>query len=126
MKTPKQNLSKVLKGKKILFIENDRGLYNGLDFLVEYFKKAKITYDCLFQADEKPIEDVLKAISETDVIIFQTTWRTDTRKKLSNFLYESKDKKIIIEHCINDPHWYYQPDGVVHDIYFVHLSNPFL
>lgn len=124
VKTPRENLLNVLQGKKVLFIENDHGLYNGLERLEDFLKENKIEYKCLFDVQKMPFENIVKAISENDAIVFQTQWVYEIARKLSQFLQDYKEKKIVIEVPVGaDPTWYYLPKGVVHDLYFLQLAN---
>lgn len=122
-KTPKQqktaveNIIGTLKGKKVLFLENDNGLYHGLDEMEELFIEHKIDFKCLFEVNELPFEKILSEIKDCDAIVFQTQWVYEVSKKIRDFMYESTDKKIVIECYLgNDPTWYYKPDAV-HDVF---------
>lgn len=117
MKTSQENILSVLKDKSILFIENDMGLYNGLDKVEELLIENKIKYNCLFDVSSLPLEYVKKQIEWSNVIIFQTTWTYEVSKQIHDFIASIKnDNKIIIEHYVNEPSWYYKPD-VAHDVY---------
>jgi len=102
-----------------LFLENDNGLYNGLDAVEELLQQNSIEYSCLFDLKEVPFETIIDQIGKHDAIVFQTQWVYEISHKLKEFMFASKDKKIVIECCICDPSWYYQPKAVVHDVYFV-------
>jgi len=115
-KNPQQNIANVLKGKKVLFLENDNGLYNGLEAFEAILKQNKIKYKCLFEVSEMPLEKIIKAIGSFDAIIFQTQWVYPVSKKLYEYMAALQEKKIVIECFINEPTWYYKPD-VVHDVY---------
>ena len=55
MKTSQENILSVLKDKSILFIENDMGLYNGLDKVEELLIENKIKYNCLFDVSKSAV-----------------------------------------------------------------------
>lgn len=117
MKTPIENIVTTLTGKKVLFLENDNGLYNGLDQFEQILIDNNIEYKCLFDVQGQELSSIIKAIKECDAIVFQTTWVYEKSRMLRDYLFESVDKKIIIE-CFSrvDPTWFYKPD-VVHDVY---------
>ena len=116
--SPRKNIAKLLKGKKVLFLENDNGLYNGLNEFEQVLKDNKIEYKCLFDLSEQPFDTVIDAIKEYDAIVFQTQWVYDVSKKLKEYMFASTDKKIVIECVIDEPTWYYKPKSA-HDVYFV-------
>jgi len=116
MKTAVQNLIKTLKGKKVLFLENDNGLYHGLDQIEEKFIENNISYKCLFDVSNKQFDEILEAIKQSDAIVFQTQWVYEISGKIKEYMFASTDKKIVIECYISDPTWYYKPN-VVHDVY---------
>ena len=116
IKHPKENLADLLKGKKVLFLENDNGLYHGLDQLEEFIIANKIKYKVLFEVDEIPMENIIKEIKKCDVLIFQTQWVYKVSQEISKYMFASKDKKIVIECYLSDPTWYYKPKAV-HDVY---------
>ena len=117
MKTGIENFLETVKDKTILFIENDNGLYNGLDIIEETLIENKIKYNCLFDVSSLPVEYIKKQIECADVIIFQTTWTYEVSKQIHDFIASIKnDNKIIIENYINEPSWYYKPD-VIHDVF---------
>lgn len=106
-----------LSGKKILFIENDYGLYNGLDHIEAFLIENKVQYNALYNCRELSFEYVTDMVKWYEVIIFQTQWVYDSSLKLSQHFMESKDKKIFVEVPVGrEGTWYYKPD-VVHDIY---------
>lgn len=117
MKTPIENIVTTLTGKKVLFLENDNGLYNGLDQFEQILIDNNIEYKCLFDVQGQELSSIIKAIKECDAIVFQTSWIYEKSRMLRDYLFESVDKKIIIE-CFRgvDPTWFYKPD-VVHDVY---------
>lgn len=114
--TPEQNIAKTLKGKKMLFLENDNGLHHGLDELENILKRNNIEYAVLFEIDKKPIEDIIKAINEHDGIIFMTQWVYEVSRKLKEYMFSLKEKKIVIETYISEPSFYYKPKSA-HDVY---------
>lgn len=124
MKTAKENLLNIVKEKKILFLEGDNGLYNGLDDLERFFKANKIKYKCIFNIQDVKLAKVIKAILATDIVIFQTTWTYQITRDLHKFVSDLKDKKVIIEHYIHEPSWFRKPD-VVHDVYVLKTMEQF-
>lgn len=124
MKTVHDNIVDVLKDKSVLFLENDNGLYNGLDTLENILIENKIKYNCLFDLTSLSKEYIINQIHLYDAIVFQTTWTYDISKELYKFLESLKDEKIIIEHYINEPSWYYKPK-VVHDVYICKIDDNF-
>lgn len=119
MKTAKQNIIKVLNGKRMLFLENSNELDNGLDRLELFIKANGIKYSTLFGISKKPLEDTIKQIQAHDGIIFQTQWVYQISRDIKEFMFGLKDKKIVIECCICDPSWYYKPEGIAHDLYML-------
>lgn len=118
MNTPAQNIEKTLKGKKILFLENDNVLANGLDEFERILQNAGIDYTVMFSLSETPIEEILKAINECDVIVFQTQWVYEISKKLFEYVSKLPDKKIVVEVYLREPSWYYASQhGTHHDVY---------
>ena len=118
MKTPTQNIVNTLTGKRVLFLENDNGLYNGLDKFESILKTNDIECKALFEVSELPMNVIVEHINEYDVIVFQTTWQTEYSKKLSDYIFALKTPKIIIEVPISDPTWYYKPKDIAHELYF--------
>lgn len=116
IKHPKENFVDLLKGKKVLFLENDNGLYHGLDQLEELIIANKIKHKVLFEVGDMPLENIIAAIKKCDVLIFQTQWVYKVSKEISAYMFASKDKKIVIECYLGDPTWYYKPKAV-HDVY---------
>lgn len=116
MKTPKENVIDTLKGKKVLFIENDNGLYDGVDDFENILKEANIEYKCIFEACEKPIDDIIADILAYDCIVFMTQWRTEVSFELKKFLFSLKESKIIVQVYIHEPTWFYKPD-TAHEVY---------
>lgn len=118
MNTPEQNVVKTLKGKKVLFLENDNVLQNGLDEFERILKKEGIDYTVLFDLSNTPLETIVTAINECDVIVFQTTWVYEISNKLFDYVSSLPDKKIVVEVFINEPTWYYASQhGTHHDVY---------
>lgn len=124
MKTVTKNLLDTLKDQRVLFLENDTGLYNGLDTLENILIENKIKYNCLFDLTSVSKEYILRQIEMFDVIVFQTTWTYEISNELYEFLKTSKDPKIIIEHYIGDPSWYYKPD-VIHDVFICKMNEDY-
>lgn len=116
IKTPEQNVVDTLKGKRVLFIENDNGLYNGLEVFEDILKRNGIEYTVIFDASEVPVDQIIDAIHSHDAIVFMTQWVYPVAKKLHGYISALKDKKIVVEVYLGEPTWYYKPD-VVHDVY---------
>jgi hypothetical protein len=117
MNQAEQNIVKTLQGKTLLFVENDNGLYHGLDRFKHLLKRNGIEYKILFEVGKKPLDKVLKAIQKHDGIIFQTQWVYEVSTKLKEYMFSLKDPKIVIEVPVGDPTWYFKPAGVPHDVY---------
>ena len=118
IKSPSHNIIKTLKKKKVLFLENDTKLSNGLDEFERILKEASIEYKALFELSELPIQEIKDAINECDVIVFQTRWVYDIAKKLFEYVKALPEKKIVVECYINNPTWYYKSQhGSKHDVY---------
>jgi hypothetical protein len=116
MKTAVQNVINTLKGKKVLFLEGDNGLYHGLDRIEKILIEEGIEYKALFEVRSLPMTDIVAHINEYDAIIFQTQWVYEVSQEIKRFAFGMKDKKIFIECYISEPTWYYKPK-VVHDVY---------
>ncbi len=116
--TPSENVLKTLRGKKVLFLENDHDLANGLDEFERVLKGGGIEYKVLFGLSELPLNEITEAINECDAIVFQTQWVYDIAKKLFEYVKALPTKKIVIECYINEPTWYYKSQhGSKHDVY---------
>lgn len=110
MKTPKENIINTLLGKKVLFLENDTSLDNGLEKFEAVLKDAGIQYNVLFNLSTLPLNDILDAINTYDCIVFQTQWLTEISKKLFQYIQSLRDKKIVVEVYINEPTWFYHSE----------------
>lgn len=121
--TPSENILKTLKGKKVLFLENDNGLYHGLDCFEQRLIENKIKYKALFNLKEVPFEEIVKTISKYDCIVFMTQWIYEISRKLKDYMFSLKDKKIVIEVYISEPTWYYKPKSA-HDVYIYSCYRP--
>lgn len=118
IKSPAQNVIDTLRGKKVLFLENDDTLANGLDEFERILKSAEIDYTILFDLSELPLQTITEAINSHDAIVFQTQWVYDISKTLLKYVRALRDKKIVVECYINEPTWYYkQQHGSKHDVY---------
>lgn len=116
--TPKQNVVNVLSGKKVLFIENDSSLENGLEYLEMVIKDNDIEYKKIFKASLKPLATIIDNINEYDAIVFMTQWLTETSKILTEYVRSLQTKKTVIQVYINEPTWYYASQhGSIHDVY---------
>jgi hypothetical protein len=122
--TPIQNIEKTLKGKRILFLENDISLNNGLDKFEQILKDAGIEYTILFNLSELPIQTITDAINSHDAIVFMTQWLYEISHTLFDYVKALKKKKIIIEVYISNPTWYYKSQhGSKHDVYIYSYSE---
>jgi hypothetical protein len=119
MNTVAENIAKTFKGKKLLFLENDNVLENGLETLLRLLDEKGIQYPFMFEIEDVPLPNILQAIKDHDGIIFMTQWVYETSRKLRDYMFTSKEKKDIIEVYIAEPTWYYKPK-VVHDVYIFH------
>lgn len=118
LKTPTQNVIKTLTGKKVLFLENDNGLNNGLDEFERILQSANIEYTVLFDLSEKPLDEIIKAINECDAIVFMTQWVYKIANILFDYIKSLPEKKIVVEVFISEPTWYYKSQhGSKHDVY---------
>lgn len=118
IKSPTQNVIDTLQGKKVLFLENDNELANGLDEFERILKGAEIEYTALFELSELPLQTITEAINSHDVIVFQTQWVYYIAKKLFECVKALPQKKIVVECYINEPTWYYKRQhGSKHDVY---------
>ncbi len=120
MNKVEKTLIKVLKDKKILFLENDSVLDDSVGNLSKWILKTKIPNSGLlafYELEKSSYEYILRAIDEHDIIIFETTWATDISKKLKQYILSKKeDKKIIIECYVNEPSFVRKPQ-MIHDLY---------
>lgn len=116
MKTAKENIIENLKGKRVLFLEGDNGLYHGLEQIEQVLKEAAIEYKALYNVRQLPIREIIESINEYDAIIFQTQWVYEISEEIKKFAFGMTTKKIFIECYISEPSWYYKPD-VIHDVY---------
>lgn len=116
--SPEFNIFQTLRGKRVLFLENDNTLAHGLDEFERILQRAQIEYKVLFDLSSIPMEEIKKAIGECDVIVFQTRWVYDISMKLLDYMRSISDKKIVIECYIGEPTWYYKHNhGTHHELY---------
>lgn len=117
MKTPEQNIARTLKGKKVLFLENDYALYERLRVFENILKRNNVSYTTLFDLENVVLDEIKEQILLHDAIVFETTWATNVSKDLREYVTNLKDKKIIINVYINEPKLHYRIKGIPHDIY---------
>jgi hypothetical protein len=118
IRTPTENVNNTLRGKRVLFLENDTRLDNGLEVLEGILKSAEIEYTILFNLSDLPLSDITKAINEYDTIVFMTQWIYDISKKLLAYVESLPEKKTIVEVFIDEPSWYYaKQHGTKHDVF---------
>lgn len=112
-----RNIASVLKGKKVLFIENDNELGHGIDLFEDILKKVGVEYNILFQVDEVDKEKVFRLISEHDAIVYMTQWVYQVSRDIKDYMLWLRESKIVIEIYISEPTWYYQLEDVPHQMY---------
>jgi hypothetical protein len=119
-KTPKENLLDVVRGKRVLILENDGGLDNGMEYVERLLEDNNtdlhVIYDLSDIFKNDGADYILKRIHESDIIIFMSQWVSDVSLELKKYAFGMQVKKTFIECYICDPTWYYQPP-VVHDVY---------
>ncbi len=120
MRTPEQNIIKTFKGKKLLCIENDNGLDNGVDTFQQILEKNGIEHRVIYDASNVPIEEIIAAIDWCDGIFFMTQWVYEISKKILEYVRNYQRPLDIIEICISEPTWYYkhQAGADQHNIYW--------
>lgn len=127
MKTPEENVIETFKGKRVLFLENDNTLQDGLDELENIFKRGEIEYRVLFAVSAIPVEEIISEINSHDAIVFMTQWHSTVSKKIADYMFSIKEKKIVCQAYIHEPTWYYKPE-TIHDVYIysclVHWGKP--
>lgn len=130
MLTPEQNIVNTLRGKRVLFLENDNSFSSvgGQKEFVSILDNNGIEHTDLFDFRYKySMEEIAKIIGEHDALCFMTQWVSEESIKLRDYMFSLKDKKDVIEIHIAEPTWYYKPD-VVHDVYIyrctVHWGEP--
>lgn len=124
MLTPEENIVNVLKGKRVLFLENDTCFSDdgGQKEFVAILDRHGIEHTDFFELiDNYTLEEIVAAIKEHDALCFMTQWLYNIAGKIFDFMYQLQDKKIVIEIHSGDPTWYYKPD-VVHDVYIYKCS----
>lgn len=122
MKTASENLLDVVKGKSILFLENDEDLSIDIEHVETFLKLNEIDYKALNGLSKLDFEVIVEAIKASQVIIFQTTWSPAIVGKLYQLIYGLKDTKHIIEVYIDKPHWYFKPDAD-HEVYIMRTNS---
>lgn len=124
MKSAKENLIKVLTGKKMLFLENDNGLSNDAGRLANFMDNSGLHYNTLFDLRNIPFYDIIAQIESADGIIFQTQWVYSISTQIKKFMFALQTPKIVIECCLADPSWYYIPKNIVHYLYILKAYEP--
>lgn len=113
-----KSMLKVLDGKRVLFLENDYGLFDTAGNFEKWLRENKVQYNALFNLSEldnlKYIKDM---INYFDVIAFETTWTYEISQQIKAHVAQMKTKKIIVECYTSKPTWSFQPKGVIHDVY---------
>lgn len=129
IKTPEENIVSLLDGKKVLFLERDGSLQDGLDEFENILKRAKIKHTLMFNISESKMDKITKAINDHDAIVFMTQWVYEISTRLHKYVSSLPDKKIIIEVFVSEPTWYYKKQhGTKHDVYVyscpTHFGEP--
>ena len=122
MKTASENLLGVVRGKFILFLENDADLSIDLEHIELFLKENKLDYKALNDLPNLDFEAIAEAIKASQVIIFQSTWTAAIVSKLNEFFIGLKDPKDIIEVYTDRPHWFYKPD-TAHEVYIMRTNS---
>lgn len=122
MKTASENLLGIVKGKFILFLENDEDLSIDLVHIETFLKENKLDYKALNDLTNLDFEVIAEAIKASDVIIFQSTWTAAIVSKINEFFFAMKEPKHIIEVYTDLPHWFYKPD-TAHDVYIMRTNT---
>lgn len=79
----------------------------------------------MFDLSSLTLEEIKKNIDEHDVIVFMTQWVYDISKKIAEYMFSLKTKKVVIEVYIYEPTWYYKPK-TIHDVYiYSHQKSKF-
>lgn len=121
--TNQQKLSKLLSGKRILFLENDYGLYHGLDWIEEWLIDNKVQYNCLYNLQELPLGYITEMLGWYDALIFQSQFVYSKSRDLRDYIIKSRDKKLIIEAAGYKPHFEEKPRGIIHDVYTIRVQS---
>lgn len=122
MKTASENLLGVVKGKFILFLENEEDLSIDLQHIGTFLTENKLDYKALNDLPNLDFEVIAEAIRASDVIIFQSTWVAAIVSKLHEFFTSLKDPKHIIEVYTDRPHWFYKPE-TAHEVYIMRTNS---
>jgi hypothetical protein len=117
-----KQLLKLFAGRDVLFLENSIGLHDAVGNLERWLIENKVKYNAIFSIGdlgklEGGVDYIMERISESDIIVFETTWTYDISKILEKKIAAMKNKKIIVEVYISEPSWWYKPKGVKHDVY---------
>lgn len=118
-----KSLLKLFDGQRILFLENDNGLYNSVGNFETWLVENKIRYNALFDVSNLSMDYIKGQIEWANIIVFETTWTYEVARNIENFLTAYKDKKIIMECYIHEPSWWRKPKGVIHDMYVLQSSG---
>jgi hypothetical protein len=120
----KENITKSLielcKGKDVLFIENDFGLYNSVGNFEEFCIEHKIKYHTVLDAERINIESLIEQIQMHDIIVWESQYVSDVSHNLKSLIYTDKiHPKKLIECYINEPFLYYLPEETKHSIFLL-------
>lgn len=120
----KENVTKgildLCKGKEILFIENDFGLYNSVGNFELFCIENKLQYHTILDLERIPLESIMEQIKMHDIIVWESTYGSDISSKLQDLMHSKAiHSKKLIECYISDPHWYYLPEGINHDLHIL-------
>lgn len=124
----KKELKKLLKGKRILFIEGDNGLYNYVGEFEKFLVRNKIPYHTILNAGEMSLKGIQKLVNAHDVIVWQSQYVSQTALDIMDLLFNDKlttpqgqgasieqypqNAKILLECYIVDPLYWYKPKGL--------------
>jgi hypothetical protein len=128
MNTPEQNIINTLKGKRVLFVENDSDLDDErLKEFARILDSAEIQYEILCDVQDLMKQDMnllTEPILKADAIVFMTQWVYEVSRVLESFIAELPTKKTIVEVYVNEPSWYYASQhGTHHDVYIYTCSK---
>ena len=119
----KEMVKMMKKSGRIIFLENAPCLDECVDYMRSWLIEMKIKHDCLYNIEKLPFDYLADMLDMADTIIFQTTGSMQIVGQIEEYLLKSKDKKKIINCYINEPIMFFQPDGVIHDIWVINSHS---
>lgn len=108
---------------EILFLENGNCLDSCAENLKRILINEKISHNCLYDISDLPWDYIKNQIDWHNVIAFQTTGTYEITHTIRDYLFQIKEKKTIIQCYIGEPMFYYQPEGLIHDIWVLQSWN---